>query len=134
MPMCKSKWLILAVMLLSAGCGNVDLFESDAPPVTITGQVYYRNYLLPNGWVVFSADPDFGAGTDTIMVPISSDGTFQAYDGKQWGLKPGYYRITVTSQGRNGWTLPRKYSDPNTSGLKCMISANQPLRIRLELD
>lgn len=134
MPMCKSKWLLLFVLLLSAGCGGVDLFESDAPPVTITGQVYYRNYLLPNGWVVFSADPDFGAGTDTIMVPISSDGTFQAYDGKQWGLKPGYYRIAVSSQARNGWSLPRKYSDPKTSGLKCMISANQPLRIRLELD
>jgi hypothetical protein len=130
----KSKWLILSVLLVSAGCGGVDLFEADAPPVTITGSVYYRNYQLPNGWVVFSADPDFGAGTDTLMVPISRNGTFQAYDGKQWGLKPGYYRIAVSCQSSNGWSLPSKYANPATSGLKCMIRANQPLRIRLELD
>lgn len=134
MVSCTGKWFIVVVLLISSGCGGVDLFESDAPPVSITGQVYYRNYLLPNGWVIFTADPHFGAGTDTLMVPISGNGTFQAYDGKQWGLKPGYYCIAVSCQARNGWSLPSKYTDPKTSGLRCMIQANQPLRIRLELD
>lgn len=126
-------WIVLVFLGLS-GCGNTDLFEAEGPPVNITGRVFFRGYSLPGGWIVFSADPDFGAGTETLMAPLARDGSFQASDGKQIGLKPGYYRIALSASTTNQWQLPIRYCDPSTSGLKCMVQANQPLRIRLELD
>lgn len=132
--MLQYRQLLLLVLLASSGCGGVDMFEPDAPPVLVTGRVFYRGAQLQNGWIVFSADPNYGAGTDTLMVPIGPDGTFQGYDSKQPGLKPGYYRIVVSTTFNNGTQLPRRYTDPNTSGLRCMVQANQPLRITIELD
>lgn len=134
MPRSSLAALVAAWLITLSGCGNTDLFESDAPPVQVTGQVLYRGYQVPGGWIVFSADPDFGAGTDVLMAPIAFDGTFQTFDGKQSGLKPGYYRIAVSANDNPAWRLPRRYNDPSTSGLKCMVEANQPLRIRFELD
>lgn len=126
--------LLACLVFVLPGCGAPDLFESDAPPVQITGQVLYRGYQIPGGWIVFSADPDFGAGTDTLMAPIAFDGTFQTFDGKQSGLKPGFYRIAISANDNPTWRLPRKYHDPSTSGLRCKVELNQPLRIRFELD
>jgi len=121
-------------ILCLAGCGGVDLFEEDSTPVTITGKVLYRGHPLNGGWLVFSSDPQFGAGTDLIMTEVLSEGTFHVRDHQHQGLKPGYYRMSVTSHPNPHWQLPRRYHDPNTSGLRCTVSAQQPLRLRIELD
>lgn len=126
-------WLaILAICFM--GCGSVDLYDVNADPVTITGHIKYRGISLQGGWIVFSADPDFDAGTDVLMAEVASDGQFHASNSTQKGLKPGYYRIAVSSHRNNRMTLPIRYQDPSISGLKCMVETNQPLRIKIELD
>lgn len=131
--LCFAVCFVISIATIP-GCRDTELFEPDASPVQITGQVRYRGYQVPGGWIVFSADPHFGAGTDTLMAPIAYDGTFQTFDGKQSGLKPGYYRVAISANDNPAWKLPRRYMDPSTSGLKCMVESNQPLRIRFELD
>lgn len=129
----KIGLLCLGLVLLG-GCGVAEVFDYDAPPVQISGRVLYRGYPLNGGWIVFSADPELGAGSDMLMTEILSDGTFQAIDSRQSGLKPGYYRMAVTNHPSPQWSLPKRYCDPTTSGLKCQVEANQPLRLRIELE
>lgn len=132
----SGRWFIpiIAAIICSTGCGGIDLFETDTTPVTITGKVLYRGYPLNGGWIVFSSDPQFGSGTDIVMTEVLSDGTFHVHDQQHLGLKPGYYRISVSSNPNPHWQLPRRYQDPNSSGLRCTVSAQQPLRLRIELD
>lgn len=128
------KWYPVFLCWLVAGCGTAEIFDASAPPVQISGRVLYRGYPLNGGWIVFSADPDFGAGSDLLMTEIYSDGTFQAIDATQSGLRPGYYRMAITNHPSPQWSLPKRYADPSASGLKCMVESNQPLRLRIELD
>lgn len=114
-----------------AGCGTEEMFQHDANPVTVTGTVTYRGYIVNGGWISFTPETENG---DVILAEIMSDGTFRAADGKQPGLHPGKYRMSVRNHPSQYGNLPRRYADAQLSGLKCVVTANQPLRLRVELD
>jgi hypothetical protein len=127
-------WLLLVVS--ASGCADALAAApaTEAKPVYVMGRVTYRGQPLPGGQIVFVADPDYGAGTDLLAASIGLDGSFVLHDGQQVGLKPGYYRITVTSFHQSYLQLPRRYNDPTTSGLRCQIDPDQPLRLNIELN
>ena len=123
---------MLLLLLGLAGCGTDEMFQHDAKPVTVTGKVTYRGYIVNGGWIAFTPETESQGGV--LLAEIMSDGTFQAADGKQHGLLPGRYRMTVRNHPSQYGSLPRRYADPMESGLKCVVSSNQPLRLRVELD
>jgi hypothetical protein len=127
-------WLLL--VLAAGGCADgvcVNEWQQQRP-VYVLGRVKYRGYPVPGGQIVFAADPDYGAGTDLIAVDLGLDGGFIVQDAQQVGLKPGYYRITVSTHPSSRCQLPRRYLDPHASGLRCQIEPDQPLRLNIELD
>jgi hypothetical protein len=126
-------WLLLVVA--SSGCAEgVCVNQWEQPSVSITGRVTYRGYPLDGGQIVFVADQDYGAGTGLLAVELGHDGRFVLQDGRQSGLKPGYYRITLSSGSRARMQIPRRYCDPVTSGLRCQVETAQPLRLNIELE
>jgi hypothetical protein len=121
------KHIAVWMMLLLVGCGTSDIFEhfSDGPPQPVSGRVQYRNYALNGGWIVFHSE-----NHQTFTAEVFSDGTFTLNS----GLIAGRYRITVTNHKSAHWGLPSRYNDPQLSGLACTVEANQPLRLRIELE
>jgi hypothetical protein len=126
-------WLLLT--LSAAGCAeNVCVHDWDQRPVYVTGQVKFRGYPLNGGQIVFSADPEYGAGTELFSAELGIQGHFTLQSHHQQGLKPGYYRITLSSPPQSRNSIPHRYLDPATSGLRCFVEPDQPLRLTIELD
>ncbi len=125
---------LLVVCCCFSGCGTEEMFNYDAKPVNVSGKVTYRGYIVNGGWIVFSPDPDHNNTSDMVTAEIMSDGSFQVIDGKQHGLHPGNYRMTVSNHRSQFGNLPKHYADSTNSGLKCTVVSNQPLRLRIELD
>jgi hypothetical protein len=122
---------VMFVLVMLSGCGMDDMFVHDAKPVAVTGSVSYRGYIVNGGWISFTPETEQG---DVILAEIMSDGTFRTADNRQHGLHPGRYRMSVRNHHSQYGNLPQRYADPVKSGLKCVVTANQPLRLRVELD
>ena len=134
----NSRWgthLLAAILLAgTCGCGRT---------ATVTGTVAFRGKPVIYGSVTFQS-----ADRTTQSAPILSDGSYTVE-----GVHPGEVRIGVISrdpskgrpalQGEKsappgkkgaapknatvpGWfALPRKYENPETSGLDCTVGAGQ---------
>ncbi len=132
-PVRAACWFLL--LMTAGGCADgVGVDAATQQPVYVTGRVRYRGYPVAYGQIVFAADPDFGAGTGMSVAALAHDGTFVLQDGQQLGLKPGYYRITISNHTQSGYQLPHRYYDPQTSGLRCQVEAGQPLKLNIELE
>jgi hypothetical protein len=132
--MCRPSFkflLCLAVISTLQGCGG--LFEADQP-VNISGRVSYQGQILAEGVVLFSQETAFGIAADAVATNLSFDGYFVVNESGHAGLPPGYYRIAISGRLRNGFHIPRRYHDPNTSGLRCKVDSGQPLDLLIELE
>jgi len=112
--------LVLATSVV-LGCGQ----EGSLTPVH--GRVFYRGQPLPGGTIVFTPDPERGGRGPLATGEIDSEGWYSPRSGDQLGAVPGWHRVTIAPPARAAAPgqavpppavpLPRKYSDPEQSGL-----------------
>jgi hypothetical protein len=121
-----SGLLLLSLTLCGTGC-------SDNKPVTVNGSVSYRGEAIPAAIVKF-----YGSGDHSAMAYVR-DGAFIVTD-----LPLGEVKATVepddsqrkgagAARGGTSVVIPRKYADPNTSGLVFSITAATK-KLDLKLD
>jgi hypothetical protein len=115
-PQCL--WLAMALITL-AGCGGA--YDS-----TVAGIVTLDGDAVPKGAVLFAPQ---SAGSSAYGM-IQDDGSYALYTGREEGLPPGKYVVTVSANESAGTAskdggpppmgkalTPEWYRDPATSGL-----------------
>src|SRR5262245_31583781 len=116
--------LLLALAVL--GCGRDDKLTP------VRGQVFYHGLPLAGGTIVFTPDAERGGRGPLACGEIDAEGRYTLHTGDQPGAVSGWHRITVApvtppaqtaSTGGTPVPLPRKYSDPEQSGLLREIKA-----------
>ncbi len=108
-------------VLAGLGCGS----NENITPVH--GRVFFRGRPLPGGTIVFAPDVERGGNGPLATGEIDAEGHYTMRTREQLGVIPGWHRITIASPalavspGRDApppiVDLPRKYSDPQQSGL-----------------
>jgi hypothetical protein len=103
------------------GCGQG---ESMTP---VHGRVFFHGQPLPGGTIVFTPDAERGGRGPLAYGEIGGDGRYTLRTGDKLGINPGWYRVTIappTLAPAPGQAvlppaveLPRKYGDPEQSGL-----------------
>lgn len=130
------KWVVCLICTGIMGCGDGD----PAPPelsnlAPVTGAVKFKGEPIPGAIVIFHPDATGGAAKPPIASGIvESDGTFAVKSSIsrfiEPGTAPGSYRLTVswleaapTSLDSEAVKerLPKKYQNPQTSGLLATI-------------
>jgi hypothetical protein len=108
--------LLLALAVL--GCGRDDKLTP------VRGQVFYHGRPLAGGTIVFTPDAERGGRGPLACGEIGADGRYTLHTGDKPGAVPGWHRITVAPVTSPAQTaappaldLPRRYSDPEQSGL-----------------
>ena len=133
--------LVLGLILL-AGC------QGQPPALTqVRGKVWYKGVPLKGGLIVFTPDSGRGHRGDPAFGEIQPDGSFQLKTGEAYGAAPGWHRVTIAALGPGTTALqghpytplpqsllPDKYRDPELSGLRCEVKANQPNSIDFQLE
>lgn len=129
------------LVIVTAGCG-----ESPSTLSPVRGTVRYRGQPLPAGTIVFT--PDITRGYHGAMATgiIQPDGTYSLATEDGPGAAPGWYCVTVVAIEAAPKSdqpdqfivprslLPRRYRDPEQSGLTCEVKAGQENQIDLHLD
>jgi len=127
-------WLSAALVIGSAGCGNLDRFSS---PTTypVKGKV-----LLPDGKPLTTGRIRF-ISTETALTfgaPIGSDGTYTVKSGTREGAPAGNYKVRIEidemslprakgRQGQRSVQLPfaNKFTDEDTSELTATVKPDE---------
>jgi hypothetical protein len=112
--------VLLAALSLS-GCGIGQTTGQ------VSGQVQFQGKAVPAGTVKF-----VGADSKEVMAAVKNDGSYRVS-----GLLAGTYRVGFTPQAQNPFApqgagavekplaIPRRYRDPATSGLECVVTGGQ---------
>lgn len=112
---------LLFLLVALTGCGQPEY-------VPVTGKVTLAGKPLSSGTVTFVCV----SGGKLGYGQIQADGSYEAFTGKQIGLKPGEYKVTVVATEQDQYDsnkadsipkllTPQQYSDVETSGLKCVV-------------
>lgn len=93
----------------------------------VHGRVFFHGQPLPGGTIVFTPDVERGGNGPLAYGEINCDGHYTLHTGEQLGVVPGWHRVTIAPAAPPvgpGQTappplvdLPRKYRDPQQSGL-----------------
>ena len=119
---------LMAAGLLLVGCGGTH-------EASVSGTVTMDGKPLVGGHVTFHA---VGAGA-TAYGRTMEDGSYQLQTGRETGLRPGDYRVTVVStttpdpgddEEIGELLTPPRYNDPQRSGLRFTV---EPGRNRIDL-
>jgi hypothetical protein len=91
---------------------------------------------LVGGLITFSTDPVYDANDQVIVAELGTGGSFDVdrLGGAAGGIRPGYYRVAVGAGPDQRISLPQRYADPSTSGLRCIVESGQPLILHIELE
>ncbi|HTU90964.1 MAG TPA: hypothetical protein VMF69_12875 [Gemmataceae bacterium] len=100
---------VLAVLAV-LGCGH------DEPLTPVHGRVFFHGQPLPGGTIVFTPDAERGGRGPLAYGEIAADGHYSLRSGDRPGAVAGWHRITIAPAAR-AVELPRRYSDPEQSGL-----------------
>jgi hypothetical protein len=127
----------LAILLLIAAVGC----PSSGDPLTpVKGKVTYKGAPVQGGTVVFIPDTARGTHGPMAMADIQPDGTFSLKTNETLGAVPGWHKVTIAwmrpgALGQDAQSMvPRKYRDPQSSGLAREVYANKPNTIELDLE
>ncbi len=122
------------LVLTALGCGQ----EAKLTPVH--GQVFYQGQPLAGGTIVFTPDPERGGHGPLACGEIGQDGRYSLRTNQEFGAVPGWHRVTIAppSHPAPGSTpaadLPRKYSDPEQSGLLREVKAGRVVEQDFQLE
>jgi hypothetical protein len=116
------------VLVIAAGCG-----PGGVERVPVHGQVLYRGQPLAGGTIVFTPDADRGGRGPLAVGEIDAEGHYHLRTGDNPGAVPGWHRITVAATAPDT-PLPRRYRDPENSGLSRQVRPDMPNVIDLALD
>ena len=133
MDVCKSCSPLRCGLILAAlavvGCGQDDSLTP------VRGRVFYRGQPLPGGTIVFTPDAERGGHGPLAYGEIAADGHYYLCTGDKRGAVPGWHRVTIAPPAlaaAPGQTasppaveLPRKYRDPEQSGLLREVRAGK---------
>lgn len=117
----SAAWCAVALSAVLTGCGGSN------NEATLQGVVTLDGAPVPSGSISFVPS---GGGTQAYAMSDES-GNYEAYTGREAGLKPGQYRVTVVARERpttnhtetgapapaGASITPRWYASPETSGL-----------------
>jgi hypothetical protein len=133
-----TRWVIVAGLLVSGGCGGRDLGL-----VPVSGRVLLNGRPLPRGSVSFRP-----LGADAWDQPTGSitDGQYTLYTNRQPGAAPGSYRVVVFATeaatspdgaahpGLPASLVPTRYNDAQRSPLTVDVTRQAgPTAYDLEL-
>ena len=114
------------LLLLLLGCGR----EVKLTPVR--GQVFFHGQPLSGGTIVFTPDPERGGRGPLACGEIGPDGRYSLHTDDKPGAVPGWHRVTIAAaslassqKGLPPVDLPRKYGDPEQSGLLRQVQADK---------
>ncbi len=117
------RWGGLLLALAVFGCGRDDKLTP------VRGQVFYRERPLAGGIIVFTPDTERGGHGPLACGEIGTDGRYTLHTGDRPGVVSGWHRVTIappspvtlpaqqTVVSPSASELPRRYSDPEQSGL-----------------
>ena len=113
---CIPRSALVLLTLAVFGCGQ------DEKLTPVRGQVFYHGKPLAGGTIVFTPDVERGGHGPLACGEIGPDGRYTLRTGDAPGIVPGWHRVTIAPP-RPADELPRKYSDPEQSGLLREIKA-----------
>jgi hypothetical protein len=120
--------LLLALGVLVIGCSE----HADTPLAVVRGLVTFRGAPLPDGFVVFTPDEEYGGRGSCATGKIGPDGRYTLATDGAAGVAPGKHRVTVA--GPDGWRLPDKFLDPQASGLRAEVVAGRENVVDFKLE
>jgi hypothetical protein len=118
--------ILLGLVML--GCGREDKLTP------VHGHVFYHGQPLAGGTIVFTPDPERGGRGPLACGEIAADGRYVLQSEQKPGATPGWHRVTIAPPSSQPGEpaspaptidLPRKYSDPDQSGLVREIKADK---------
>jgi hypothetical protein len=125
-------WCGALLLAWAAGCGG-----GDGERVPVQGQVFYRGRPLAGGTIVFTPDPERGGSGPLAVAEVGADGHYSLRTDGKPGAVPGWHRVTVAPTApaaEPAPALPRRYTDPETSGLSREVQPGRANFIDLHLD
>jgi hypothetical protein len=113
--------VVVVAALAVLGCGQ----DEELTPVH--GRVFFHGRPLPGGTIVFTPDLERGGRGPLACGEIAVDGRYTLHTGDKLGVVSGWHRVTIAppslavAPGQAVQPpvvdLPRKYRDPEQSGL-----------------
>ncbi len=125
------RLIVLLILCIMVGCTDVDSGSS------IVGTVKLDGELLASGRVLAVSDSGHSA-----TAKIKPDGTYRVLTREGKGLQPGRYDLAVIAYEEGGSTdpeapresiVPRKYTEPKTSGFSVDVEAGKTATKDLDL-
>jgi hypothetical protein len=109
------------ILMLVLGCGG------DEKLTPVRGRVFFHGQPLAGGTIVFTPDAERGGHGPLAWGEIEADGRYLLHTGDKTGVVPGWHRISIAppSAASSAVYLPRKYGDPEQSGLLREIQAGK---------
>jgi hypothetical protein len=117
-----------------AGCGPGGTGTDLVPAY---GKVSFHGRPLAGGTIVFVPDPERGGRGPLAIGVIDAEGRYTLRSDGRLGATPGWHRITVAPAAQANAeepVLPRRYTDPEHSGLSREIQAGKANVIDLPLE
>jgi hypothetical protein len=94
--------------------------------------VTFRGAPLPAGLIVFTPDSDYGGHGPCASGTIGPDGRYTLRTDGAAGVCAGKHRVTVA--GPDGWRLPDRFLDPQSSGLRAEVVAGRENVVDFKLE
>jgi len=128
----------LVLCVVASGCGN----RPNLPPTArVSGTVTLDGQPLPRGTVQFVPDTAQGTAGPSGVGCIDEEGRFEISTAGVQGAIVGHHKISVTAEAEYDQTqismgrslIPRRYNNPDSSGLTAEVEENEKNEIVLEL-
>ncbi|WP_437222458.1 hypothetical protein SH661x_002787 [Planctomicrobium sp. SH661] len=134
--------VLFGIGLTFSGC-----FSNPDRLIPVSGSVKYGGKPLTSGIIIFTPADELN-GT-IASAEIEADGSFHPQvSHSNRGMKAGEYQVSITylpnfaqltpnqmvQKQKDILSIPKKYSDPRTSGLKVTIQKKSANQLELELE
>jgi hypothetical protein len=133
----RKALLVCLIVSLLSGCSKPGPLV-----VEVQGKVTYNGKPVAIGTVKFVPVSQSGELIRPAAGPIAADGSYsmQSFPSRS-GSRPGEYQVAVVSytgsfmDGTAKYVVPKRYADPQTSGLTVTVpaEAKEPLTLDLHL-